>query len=71
MDATQFLLHQVVAYGRELHVDDDATWYAVTPGDVTEYGGTPAPIGLQLKISCTNVDGRPVYALVDVGTYNR
>lgn len=67
MSPDQRLLLLITQYGRELHVDDDGTWYAFTPGDVQEYGGAESPVGLQVKIG--NRDG--VMTILDVGSYNR
>lgn len=67
MPPDQRLLLLITQYSRELHVDDDGTWYVITPGDVPEYGGNESPIGVQVKIR--NVDG--VLTILDVGSYNR
>lgn len=67
MPPDQRLLLLITQHGRELHVDDDGAWYAITPGDVPEYGGEESPVGVQVKIG--NVHG--VLTILDVGSYNR
>lgn len=75
MSPDQRLLHLIVEHGRELHVDDDGTWYGITPSDAAELGGPESPIGIQAKIKKTeHLDGhgpRWTYALIDISTYHR
>lgn len=68
MSPDQRLLQLIVDHGRELHVDDDGTWYAFTPGDAREMGGTESPIGVQVKITRNSIGQ---WVIVDTNTYNR